>query len=255
MEQEELDLLQYWQVIKKRWIIIVAIPLIASLISGLVSFYLIKPVYQASTTLIVGKKAADNAQQANQLLDYNVLLANQQLAKTYGAIAKSRTVEENVINELELPLTLEQLDPKVSVDPVKNTEILQISVTDNDPNLAAEIANTMADKFSDAVIHIKKVDSVSIVDPAATPVRPIKPKLTLNVLIAFAVGLMAAAGIAFLLEYLDNTIRSTKDVEAILGLPVLGVIPYYTNDKKHRKEDHFAELYASNLAESKISNF
>lgn len=229
--EQELDLLQYWEVLKKRWLIILAIPLIAALTSGIVSFFILKPVYQASTTLIVGKKAADNSQQANQLLDYNVLLANQQLAKTYGTIAKSRTVEEDVINDLKLTVTPEQLDPNVSVDPVKNTEILQISVNDNDPKLAAEIANTMAKKFSDSVIQIKKVDSVSIIDPAVTPDKPVKPKKALNVLIAFVVGLMAAVGLAFLLEYLDNTIKSTQDVEDILGLPVLGVIPYYTNEE------------------------
>lgn len=230
--EQELDLIQYWEALKKRWAIVVAIPLIAALTSGIVSFFILDPVYQASTTLIVGKKASDStAQQAGQLLEYNVLLANQQLAKTYGTIAKSRTIEENVINELNLPLTTEQLDAKVTVNPVKSTEILEIAVQDTNPVLAADIANMMAQKFSDSVVQIKKIDSVSIVDKAVAPTNPVKPKKTLNVLIAFAVGLMASVGLAFLLEYLDNTIKSTKDVEDILGLPVLGVIPHYDIDE------------------------
>lgn len=230
--EQELDLIQLWEALKKRWVIVVAIPLIAALTSGIVSFFILNPVYQASTTLIVGKKAADStAQQAGQLLEYNVLMANQQLAKTYGTIAKSRTIEENVINELKLPLTSEQLDAKVTVNPVKSTEILEIAVQDTNPVVAADIANTMAQKFSDSVVEIKKVDSVSIVDKAVAPTHPIKPKKTMNVLIAFMVGLMASVGLAFLLEYLDNTIKSTKDVEDILGLPVLGVIPHYDIDE------------------------
>jgi len=230
--EQELDLIQLWEALKKRWAIVVIIPLIAALTSGIVSFFILKPVYQASTTLIVGKKASDStALQAGQLLDYNVLMANQQLAKTYGEIAKSRTVEENVINELRIPLTTEQLDAKITVNPVKGTEILEIAVEDTDPVLAAAIANTMAQKFSDSVVQIKKVDSVSIVDKAVAPTNPIKPKKTMNVLIAFAVGLMASVGLAFLLEFLDNTIKSTKDVEDILDLPVLGVIPHYDIDK------------------------
>lgn len=226
--EEELDLLQIWEALKKRWLIIVAIPLIAALTSGIVSFYIIKPIYQASTTLIVGKKASnDLAQQAGQLLEYNVLMANKQLAKTYETIAKSRTVEADVIDQLDLALTPEQLNEKVTVSSVKDTEVLAISVEDQDPALAAEIANTMAQKFSDSVIEIKKVDSVSIVDKAYAPANPIKPKKTQNVLIAFMVGLMAAIGLALLLEFLDKTVKTTKDIEDTLGLPVLGVIPHY----------------------------
>jgi len=232
MEEQELDLIQLWEALKKRWAIVVAIPLIAALTSGIVSFFILDPIYQASTTLIVGKKALDEgSQQAAQLLDNNVLQANKQLALTYSEIAKSRTVEEKVISELSLPITAEQLDSKINVNSVKNTEILEIAVVDTSPVLAANIANMMAQKFSDSVVQIKKVDSVSIVDKAVAPTHPIKPKKSMNVLIAFMVGLMASVGLAFLLEYLDNTIKSTKDVEDILGLPVLGVIPHYDIDE------------------------
>jgi capsular polysaccharide biosynthesis protein len=229
--EQELDLMQYWQVLKKRWRLIVVLPLIAALVSGIVSFFIIKPVYQASTTLIVGKKAYDDGtQQAMQLLDYNVLMANQQLAKTYGTIAKSRTVEENVIQKLALPLTTEQLDNKIAVNPVKNTEVLEIAVLDQDPEMAAHIANAMAEEFSATIIQIKKVDSVSIIDKAVAPSDSVKPKKALNTLIAFVVGLMFAIGLALLLEFLDNTIKDEKDVEEILGLPVLGLIPHYDGD-------------------------
>jgi capsular polysaccharide biosynthesis protein len=230
--EQEIDLLELWEMIKKRWAIVIAIPLIAALTSGIVSFFILKPVYQASTTLIVGKKASDNlAQQAGQLLEYNVLQANKQLAKTYETIARSRTVEANVINELGLSLTPEQLNGKVTVSSVKDTEVLMITIEDQDPVVAADIANMMVQKFAAAVIDIKKVDSVSIVDKATPPLNPIKPNKTQNVLIAFAAGLIASLGLALLLEFLDNTVKSSKDVENILGLPVLGVIPHYDIEK------------------------
>lgn len=229
--EQELDLIQFFEMIKKRWVIVIAIPLIAALVSGIISFYVLKPVYQASTTLIVGKKASDTGSPMGQLLDYNVLLANQQLAKTYGTIAKSRTVEENVIQELKLPLKPDELDRKLSVNPVKDTEILEIKVQDQDPNLAAQIANSIAQKFSSSVIEIKKVDSVSIVDLAVAPDKPIKPKKILNILLAFLVGIITAIGFSFLLEYLDNSVKTTRDIDAVLGLPVLGVIPHYKIDK------------------------
>ncbi|TGE34850.1 lipopolysaccharide biosynthesis protein [Desulfosporosinus fructosivorans] len=225
--EEKIELRQYWNVLRKRWMIVVALPIIAALTSGVISFLVIKPVYQASTTLIVGKKAAESGQAASQILDNSVLLANQQLAKTYATIAQSRTVEQNVIKDLNLPLTTERLDSMISVNPVKTTEILEIQVTNTNSELAASIANTMAQEFSKAVIEIKKVDSVSIVDTAVIPDKPIKPNKTLNVLIAFVVGLMASVGLVFLQEYLDNTVKTSSDVEELLGIPVLGIIPDY----------------------------
>ncbi|RNC29188.1 MAG: putative capsular polysaccharide biosynthesis protein YwqC [Candidatus Dichloromethanomonas elyunquensis] len=224
--EQELDLLQYWEVLKKRWILVVSIPILAGLISGIISFYVLKPVYQASTTLIVGKKTTDNGAQ-QQLLDYSVLMANQQLAKTYGAIVKSRTVEENVIRILNLSVKPEVLDNNISVDQVKSTEVLEISILDQNPYLAAQIANAITEEFSQKVIEIKKVDSVSILDKAVPPDKPVKPNKELTIFIAFAVGFMISMGLVFLLEFLDNTLRTQKDVEKILGLPVLGSIPYY----------------------------
>ncbi len=230
--EQELDLRQYWDILRKRWLIVVALPLVAALTSGLISFLILKPVYQASTTLIVGKKASESIQAAGQILDYNVLQANLQLAKTYGTIAQSRTVEQNVLEELKLPLTVAGLDSLISINPVKNTEILEIQVNNQNPELAALIANTMAQEFSKAVIEIKKVDSVSIVDKAVAPTSPIKPNKRLNVMIAFVVGLMASVGLVFLLEYLDNTVKTTHDVEDLLGIPVLGLIPHYEIDNE-----------------------
>ena len=230
--EEEIDLRQYWEMLRKRWLIVVVLPLIAALASGVVSFFIIKPVYQASTTLIVGKKAGEAGQSAVQMLDNNVLQANLQLAKTYAAIAQSRTVEQNVINDLDLDMTVAELDNSITINPVKTTEILEIQVMNTNPDLAASIANSMADEFSKAVIDIKKVDSVSIVDTAVTPTHPVKPNKKLNVLIAFVVGLMASVGLVFLLEYMDNTVKTSDDVEKLLGIPVLGVIPNYDTGKQ-----------------------
>lgn len=230
--EDEIELRQYWEVLRKRWLIVMVLPLIAALTSGIISFFVLKPVYQASTTLIVGKKASESGQAAVQMLDNSVLQANLQLAKTYATIAQSRTVEQNVLKDLNLPLTVEGLNSLISINPVKTTEILEIQVSNTNPELAASIANSMAQEFSKAVIEIKKVDSVSIVDTAVTPDKPVKPNKTLNVLIAFVVGLMASVGLVFLLEYIDNTIKTSDDVEKLLGIPVLGVIPNYDLGKQ-----------------------
>lgn len=223
--EEGIDIREYWKILRKRWTIVVALPLIAALISGLVSFFVLKPVYQASTTLIVGKKTPDLYQAAGQMIDYNVLMANQQLAKTYAMIARSRTVEQNALVDLDLPLKVAELDKMISVNPVPNTEILEILVSNTSPELASSIANTMAQEFSKAVIDIKKVDSVSIVDRAVIPDKPVFPRKVINVLITFILGLITSIGLILLLESMDNTVKSSEDVEKLLGIPVLGSIP------------------------------
>ncbi|MDR3587311.1 MAG: Wzz/FepE/Etk N-terminal domain-containing protein [Desulfosporosinus sp.] len=223
--EKEMELRQYWEVLRKRWLIVIAIPLLMAVISGMISFYVLTPVYLASTTLIVGQKASGTSQTAGQMLNYDVLLANQQLAKTYGTIAQSRTVEQNVLTALDLSMTVEEFNRQISVNPVKDTEILEIQVTNKSPKLAAAIANTMAQEFSKAVIEIKKVDSVAIVDKAVIPNLPIRPNKMMNVLLAFVAGLMASAGLVFLLEHMDNTVKTATDVTNLLGIPVLCIIP------------------------------
>lgn len=246
--EQEIELRQIWEVIQKHWLLLVSLPLLAALISGGISFYVLKPVYQSSTTLIVGKKdSALEEQSAKQFLD--VLEANRLLAKTYGEIAKSRTVEEQVIIELGLGLTTDELNSKISVNQVQDTEILEITVTDTDPVLAADIANVTVQKFAAAVIEIKKIDSVSIIDKAVAPTSPIKPNKMINILIAFLVGLMAALGLSLLLEYLDNTIKNRKEAEELLGLSVLGVILDYKYDEDQKGESH-AGIQSENLKQS-----
>jgi capsular polysaccharide biosynthesis protein len=225
--EPKIEMRQYREVIKKRRILIVLLPVIIALAGGVVSWYLLTPIYRASTTLIVGKKASDIGQGSGQMLDYDVLLANQQLAKTYAMIVKSHTVEQKVLEDLGLPYTVEELDKMISVNSIKNTDILEIQVETTSPGLSASIANSMALEFADAVIEIKKVDSVSTVDRAMAPDKPVKPKKILNVLIAYVAGLLGALSLAFFLEHMDNTLKSAKGVEKLLGISVLAQIPKY----------------------------
>lgn len=237
--EQEIELAQIWGIIKKRWLFFAILPLLAALISGGISFYILKPIYQASATLIVGKTTSNLEDPlARQLLE-----ANRLLAKTYGEIANSRMVKEQVIAQLSLGLTSDQLNSKISINQVKDSEILQITVTDTDPQLAADIANVTVWKFSTAVVDIKKIDSVSIIDRAVRPTAPIKPNKLMNILIAFSMGLIAALGLSLCLEYLDNTIRNSKEAEELLGLSVLGVIP----DDQAIEDDEGREPCASTI--------
>jgi len=220
LEQNELR--QLWNMLRKRWIIVLSLPLIAALTIGVMSAYVITPVYQASTTLIVERKdsqtVVDPALAAAQVLVNNSVL--QQHIKNNIEIAKSRTVEKNVLKELNSSLTVEDLDKLITVTQVKATDLLSIDVTNTDPALAASIANSTAQQFSKAVTQ----DNLKIVDAADVPIYPVTPKKSQNVFFAFLVGLIASLSLVFVQEYLDNSIKTSSDVKTSLGIPCLGLI-------------------------------
>jgi capsular polysaccharide biosynthesis protein len=158
-------------------------------------------------------------------IQYNELLLNQKLVSTYGELIKTRAVAEEVIKNLNLDLSYEQYKEKVSVSLVKDTELIQIIVKDTDPNTAVIIADETANVFMEKVQEIMKVDNVHVIDKAEIPSGPVSPNALLNIAIAGVLGLMVAVFLAFLLEFLDNTIKTPEDVEKYLNLPVLGSIP------------------------------
>lgn len=219
MDQSEIDLRQLFLALRRRLALLITMPIVAGLVAGIVSAFILSPVYSAQTTLWVIK---ENGSQIN----YNDLLLNRNLTKTYAEVAKSRAVMIQVISSLGLSgVSVEQLQEKLTVTPVRDTEILSFEVEDVDPVRASAIANTVADSFKDQIRSFMQVENVAIVDRAAIPTDPIKPRKLMNVAVAVVLGGMAAVGVAFLLEYLDTTLKSQEDVTQHLGLPVLGLIP------------------------------
>jgi len=217
-EQDVIDLREYLGIIRRRFWAIVLVTVVAVATSGIISYFFIEPVYSASTSLMVIKKDSPT-------IDYSTLLMNQQLVKTYGEIAKSRTVAEHVIADLGLSMTAAELQGSIHVNAVRDTQLIQISVDSTVPAQASLIANAVAKDFIHQVVQIMKVENVQVVDPAIEPTTPVKPRPKLNMAVAGVLGVMVGVGLAFLLEYLDNTLKTAEDVRRHLDLPVLGTIP------------------------------
>ena len=220
--EAELDLKEIMHIIRKRLWFIVLVTILAVGAGGVISLFVLEPVYRASATIIVGKPSNYLDGNRLQIEDLNL---NQRLAKAYGEIIKSRGVLEDVISQLKLNLTTQQLKEKTLVKLVEGTEFITISVTDTNPKRAADIANKIAEVFRFKVVNIMKVDYVQILDDAIVPRLPIKPRLELNMAIAGVLGIMTSIFVVFLLEYLDNTIKTPEDAEKYLGLNIVGIIP------------------------------
>ena len=219
--EQEIDLRELLGIIKRRWWLIGLITFFVVLITIVYSFFIVTPVYQSSTTVMVGSSAAN--QSGN--VDLSELNINRRLAETYGEIVRSRRVANQVIDSMGLNLSTGQLQNKISVAQVRSTEFIEISVSDPNPILAAEIANQLAESFKENIVEIMNVDNVSTLDVAVVPNNPVSPNERLNIAIGFVLGLMIGVFIVFLREYLDNTIKTREDVERHLGLPVIGSVP------------------------------
>lgn len=216
----EIDLKEIFHMLQKRWVLITGITVSALIVSAIVSFFLLTPIYEASTTMIVSYK-----QNQESVMTYNDLQTSQKLVATYTEIVKSELVSDAVINKLNLELSPKELIDKISVSQVGQTEILKLTVKDEDPELATLIANTIAQVFKEDIHQMMEVDNVSTIDIAKVPENPTSPNKMMNIGIAGVLGLMISVGLVFVLEFLDRTYKTPTDVERHLGLPLIGAIP------------------------------
>ncbi|AZV63417.1 YveK family protein [Peribacillus frigoritolerans] len=218
--EETVSFKEIIQTIKKWRKLIVLLTLIAALISGTISYFLLTPVYEASTQLLVNQKREGSP------LDPNQIQSNIDMINTYSVIIKSPAILGKVIDDLGLTQSVEQLNEKITINIQGESQVFSLTIEDSDPAKAVEIANKVSNTFQKEISNIMNVDNVSILAKAEMKENPapIKPNSLLNIAIALIVGLVAGVGLAFLLEYMDNTIKDDKDIETLLDLPVLGSI-------------------------------
>ena len=220
--EETIDLREYFFILKKKMWLICLSAIVCGAISGLVSFYILEPVYEANTSLIVNKEIKKTQITTTDDLNYV-----QKLAITYGEIIKSRTVITSTIEKLKLDMTYEELEKIISVSNVSDTQIIKISIEHKNPVLATKICNTIPEIFTKEVQRISKASGVEVIDKAIVPEEPIKPNKIMNIAIAMLLGVMVSVFVICLTEALNTSIKEPKDIEEKLGIPVFGVVPKY----------------------------
>ena len=220
MENTEntIEFTRILQIIKKNLWLLILLPIIFLLLSVVLTFFVLKPQYQASTQVLVNQKK-ETKNVAVQEVQGNIQLVN-----TYAEILKSPRILDKVSKEYN-KYSSEKLNKMVNVKTQANSQILNINVTDYNKKKSEDIANKVANVFKDDMPHIMNVDNVSILSTANGTAEKVSPKISVNLIIGLFVGLVLAIFIIALKEMLDKRIKSEEDVERELNIPVLGSIP------------------------------
>ena len=233
--EETISLQEIFKTLKKRAALIISLTIVAGIIATIISFFVLTPIYQATTQVLVNQKKEDNIAQQMTSAD---IQSNLQLINTYNEIIKSPAILSTVVENLDLPLSPGQLASKITVTNANNSQVLNINVQDENYNVAVDMANQVVEVFKEEVPALMNVDNVNVLSPAVYSENPsaIKPNKMLNVVIALVIGLMLGVGLAFLLEYLDTTVKTEQDVEEIIGLPIIGVISPINSEEMHNDQ-------------------
>ena len=227
---EEIDLKELFEFIKKKIGLLITITVVICLLGCIYGLFIQKPMYKSYTTIILG----GNETTASQTITQSDITLNKNLVDTYAEIVKSRRVLEQVIAELDLEETYEELSNKISVSSVNNTEIIKITVADSNPIEAKNVANVTANFFSKEVVKLYNMNNVNVLDEANEANEPYNINIPKQVIIYFFIGLIIALSILFIIFYFDRTIKSVEQVEQKIKLPILGGVEEYKKGGKRK---------------------
>jgi capsular polysaccharide biosynthesis protein len=222
------DVLQIF--LRRLWVIILVALVFVGTALG--ASLLQTPTYQASAKLLLGQKPSGD-QQPNPSLIGSVE-GLQQLTHTMVEAIDSRPVAEEVIQRRGLRMDPQNLLNNLTVEQIEDTQFLLVSYRDTDPERAKEIIDAVSDvsteRISETNTSVYDI-TVTVWEYATVPEAPVSPDPVRNGLLALGLGLMLGTGLAFLLEYLDDSWRSPEEVEQISGIPTFGVIPEFAAAK------------------------
>ncbi len=243
---EELDLKTFFKYIFSKQLV-VALFIVLSLMIGLsYSFNLKIPKYKSTTTVVL---TTENNKPNSSITQYDLTL-NQNLVTTYSEIIKSKRVLRQVIKSLNLNMSVGELGSMVQVGSVSDTEIISITVTNEDSKLACDIANKIAEIFTKEVVELYNIENINVVDHAEEAKAPYNINYIKDTVIYILIGVAVGYTILICSFYFDTTLKQVDDIEEKLHLPLIGTIPLLSSKKKNKIND---ELVVHENSKSLIS--
>ena len=217
----EIDVFAMLKTLWKRKFSIVLVALVFAIAAFGYSAFLAKKEYQSTSRIYV----VSRQNQDNNVLTNSDLQAGSYLVKDYREIILSQNVLSQAIEELKLDLTPAELSKKISVSVPTDTRILSITAKDGNPKEAARIANGLRNVAAEKIISVTKVSDVTTLDEAEVPQSPSSPNIRRNVLLGFIAGAGLMVVLMVVVEVLDDRVKRPEDIEELMGLTLLGIVP------------------------------
>ena len=228
-ENEVIDLTEILSAVRQHLLELIFVTLAAALVGFTASKFLMNPKYDSSALMIVNTRQDVNANVTSDQIN-----SATKLVSTYSIIIKSDTVLQQVIDNLGLNLTYAQLNKRVTVAAVDDTQVMKITVQSDSPEWARQVCEQIITVAPDVIKEAVEAGSVKVISNASLATEPVSPNIKKNTMLAAAVGFVLVIGIIVLQVLLDNKINTEEDVTKYLDMTVLGVIPQY--DQGGKKE-------------------
>lgn len=228
---EEINLKDLFSYFLNKLSLMTMITVFVGILGCMYAIFIQTPLYNSYTTLVLTRVSDENTTQ-NLSNDISI---NSKLVGTYSEIIKSSRIMQEVINDLSLDYTIDELKKIITVTNISATELIKISVNTRDPSLSSNIANKIANQFSQEISEIYEIQNITVIDKATPALVPYNINILKQVGLYLAVGLVLSLIIIFVMYYFDNKIKSIEEVEQKLGLPILGSIPNRTFKKNTKK--------------------
>lgn len=229
-DEIEINLGEVFHLVISKLGVIILSGILLGVLSIIGTMLFITPKYESTTKIMVLNK------QDNNTLTSADMQTSTQLTKDYAELIQSRTVLEGVIAQLNLDMTYKEMLNKVSVETSSDSRIVSISVTDEDPYTASEIANAVRDMAAEHIQSVMDIEAVNVVDTANIPNEKASPSLAKNGVIGGLLGVIIAMAAVIIIYLTNDTIKVEEDVERYLGLSVLGSIPFSEKESRSKKK-------------------
>ena len=216
-----IDIVQLFKILWKKKIVIILTAIVAAVIAFGVSSFVLTPEYSSTTRLyVVNRNQSENAGLTNQDLQ-----AGSYLVKDYKEIILSQDVLEKVISNLKLEQSGKGLSKKIQVTVPVDTRIVSIAVKDDQPEEASRIANALREVAAEKIIKVTRVSDVTTLEEARPALTPSSPNIRRNTMLAFLAGGAVMVILILLLELLDDRVKRPEDVEEVMQVALLGIVP------------------------------
>ena len=219
---ETIDLKDLFDYYKSKLGVVILFVVLVGILGCLYGLFIQKPMYKSSTSIVLISEAKDNSQ-----LTYNDVSVNQNLVSTYSEIVKSKRVLGQVINNLNLNYTYGALSDNIEVSSVTGTQIIKITVTDENSKTAMKVANEIGKVFAKEIPELYNISNVNILDTAEVAPSAYNVNVTKQSAISLLAGLVLGLGVVFVMYYFDRSVKNASQIEDKLKLPVLATVREY----------------------------